>query len=76
MINPDYLTIPRPADPLDAASRYFGSDAELALQLGYTPSAVAMWRHRGRVPTRAARAIEDATRGQVPAYLFGHQHRA
>lgn len=58
------LEIPRPADPLDAAARFFGSQAELAHAIGYTPAAIGNWRARG-ISTKGARAIELATGGQV-----------
>lgn len=69
-MSPDKMIIPRPDCPVTAAARYFGSQAALAEALGYHPSAVAMWIYRGRIPKRAAVAIEMATEGQCPAESF------
>lgn len=67
---PDTLCIPRPPCPVRAAVAYFGSQRALADAIGYSPSAIAMWLHRGRIPKRAARAIELATDGACPADSF------
>lgn len=61
------LNVPRPNDPLDAAALCFGGVPALTEALGYSVQAYYMWRHRRRVPRRAAMAIELATKGQVTA---------
>lgn len=70
MTDPDFMLIPRPKDPLDAAIRYFGTAKDLAEALGYTNSAVTLWRKRGQVPDFTARAIDQLTNGQCPAASF------
>lgn len=62
-----HLVIQRPEHPLEAATALFGTGANLARKIGYTPAAIYNWRSRGRVPRRAAVAIEVATAGQVTA---------
>lgn len=60
------LSVPRPADPLDAAVLYFAnSQVALAKAIGYSASAVTAWRVRGFIPKRAKLAIAQATRGAV-----------
>lgn len=62
---PNTLTIPRPTDPIDAAVAFFGSPTKLAEAIGLSQSAITNWRTRQSMSYRAARAIEEATRGQV-----------
>lgn len=59
------IQIPRPEDALEAAALCCGGADVLTQQIGYTVQAYYMWRFRGRVPRRAALAIEAATGGQV-----------
>lgn len=66
MIDPRWMTVPRPTDPLEAAIVYCGSRAALADALGYTASAISQWSARKRIPLRAAVAIEALTLGEVP----------
>jgi len=63
-----YMRVPRPADPLDAAIRYFNTAAGLAAELGYASSAtICNWKSRQAIPRVAAMAIEHATNGEVTA---------
>lgn len=67
MIDPNWMNVPRPSDPLLAAALYFGgSKASLARAIAYSPAAINMWQTRRSVPRRAALAIEQATLGEVP----------
>lgn len=70
MVNPEFLLIPRPSDPLEAAIRYFGTAASLARAIGVTTQAIGNWRRRGFVPRASALEIELATDGQCPADGF------
>ena len=70
MVNPEFLLIPRPSDPLEAAIRYFGTAASLARAIGVTTQAIGNWRRRGFVPRASALEIEQATNGQCPAASF------
>lgn len=53
---------------IDEASEHFGSDAELARQLGFRwPSTVCNWRRAGKrlIPELYARQLHEKTRGKL-----------
>ena len=53
--------------PIDAMIKWFGSQAEIAKQLGVTRSAVTQWVRSEAIPPQRAIQIEALTKGQLKA---------
>lgn len=49
------------------AINHFGSVAKLAAKIGYNRRAVYHWKAAGRIPPKAQRLIQAATRGKLKA---------
>lgn len=52
---------------IDKIIEHFGSQRALALRLGVSPPAVALWVLLGRIPPRRAIEIERLTQGRFKA---------
>jgi DNA-binding transcriptional regulator YdaS (Cro superfamily) len=68
-------------DALDRAIDIFGTQENLARELGIRSPSISEWRARGRVPLERCVKIEKATKGQVTRYdlrpdVFGKRSAA
>lgn len=63
----------RASKRLRGAIYWAGGVSALAQRVAYTPGAVYYWQRVGRVPPKAAKRIEKASRGRFRAEEFARE---